>query len=146
MVRRFLGGWAILPGGTDGENPWSVCLDRFRMEKPVVHLSSSLEAPFVQLQREATRSSASSRAPIAADQPSAQLSAATRCRAPSRSGTVAPAAWYVPKFYRELSPVLQSLVVGGVSPNHCMQPTPQTVIKFACANLPPVWVAADAGC
>jgi diadenosine tetraphosphate (Ap4A) HIT family hydrolase len=23
---------------------------------------------------------------------------------------------------------------------------PQTVIKFACANLPPVWRAADAGC
>jgi len=33
-----------------------------------------------------------------------------------------------------------------VSPNHCMQPPPQTVIKLACANLPPVWVAADAGC
>jgi len=32
------------------------------------------------------------------------------------------------------------------SPNHCMQPTPQTVIKFAYANLPPVWRAADAGC
>src|SRR4249920_1924937 len=28
-------------------------------------------------------------------------------------------------------------------PNHCMQPTPQPVIKFACANLPPVWCAAD---
>ena len=31
-------------------------------------------------------------------------------------------------------------------PNHCMQPTPQTVIKFAHANLSPVWGAADAGC
>ena len=35
---------------------------------------------------------------------------------------------------------------GGATPNHCMQPTPQPVIKFACANLPPVWCAADAGC
>jgi hypothetical protein len=34
----------------------------------------------------------------------------------------------------------------GLPPNHCMQPTPQTVIKFAYANLPPVWCAADAGC
>jgi len=25
-----------------------------------------------------------------------------------------------------------------VPPNHCMQPTPQPVIKFAYANLPPV--------
>ena len=33
-----------------------------------------------------------------------------------------------------------------VPPNHCMQPTPQPVIKFACANLSPVWCAADAGC
>ena len=33
-----------------------------------------------------------------------------------------------------------------VPPNHCMQPTPQPVIKFACANLSPVWRAADAGC
>jgi len=33
-----------------------------------------------------------------------------------------------------------------VPPNHCMQPTPQSVIKFAFANLPPVWCAADAGC
>ena len=33
-----------------------------------------------------------------------------------------------------------------LTPNHCMQPTPQTVIKFAYANLPPVWCAADAGC
>ena len=33
-----------------------------------------------------------------------------------------------------------------VPPNHCMQPTPQPVIKFAYANLPPVWCAADAGC
>ena len=31
-----------------------------------------------------------------------------------------------------------------VPPNNCMQPMPQTVIKFACANLPPVWCAADA--
>jgi hypothetical protein len=30
--------------------------------------------------------------------------------------------------------------------NHCMQPTPQPVIKFAYANLPPVRCAADAGC
>jgi hypothetical protein len=35
---------------------------------------------------------------------------------------------------------------GAATPNHCMQPTPQPVIKFANANLPPVWVAADAGC
>ena len=34
----------------------------------------------------------------------------------------------------------------GVTPNKRMQPTSQTVIKFACANLPPVWCAADAGC
>ena len=34
----------------------------------------------------------------------------------------------------------------GAPPNHCMQPTPQPVIKFACANLSPVWCAADAGC
>ena len=39
-----------------------------------------------------------------------------------------------------------STSIGGVPPNHCMQPTPQPVIKFACANLPPVWCAADAGC
>jgi hypothetical protein len=32
------------------------------------------------------------------------------------------------------------------SPNERMQPTPQPVIKFARANLPPVWAAADAGC
>jgi hypothetical protein len=32
----------------------------------------------------------------------------------------------------------------GVSPNKRMQPTHQPVIKFACANLPPVWRAADA--
>ena len=31
-------------------------------------------------------------------------------------------------------------------PNHCMQPTPQSLIKFAYANLSPVWCAADAGC
>ena len=36
--------------------------------------------------------------------------------------------------------------MGGLPPNHCMQPTPQPVIKFAYANLPPVWCAADAGC
>src|SRR6266850_7876017 len=29
-------------------------------------------------------------------------------------------------------------------PNKRMQPTHQPVIKFACANLPPVWRAADA--
>jgi hypothetical protein len=34
----------------------------------------------------------------------------------------------------------------GMPPNHCMQPTSQPVIKFAYANLPPVWAAADAGC
>jgi len=34
----------------------------------------------------------------------------------------------------------------GAPPNHCMQPTPQPVIKFAYANLPPAWAAADAGC
>ena len=28
-------------------------------------------------------------------------------------------------------------------PNHCMQPTPQPVIKFAYANLPPVWWAVQ---
>ena len=33
-----------------------------------------------------------------------------------------------------------------VTLNHCMQPTPQPVIKFACANLSPAWRAADAGC
>ena len=32
------------------------------------------------------------------------------------------------------------------APNNCMQPTPQPVIKFAYANLSPVWCAADAGC
>jgi len=26
---------------------------------------------------------------------------------------------------------------GGDATNHCMQLTPQTVIKFACANFPP---------
>ena len=36
--------------------------------------------------------------------------------------------------------------IPGMPPNHCMQPTPQPVIKFAYANLPPVWCAADAGC
>ena len=39
-----------------------------------------------------------------------------------------------------------STIIGGAPPNHCMQPTPQPVIKFAYANLPPVWCAADAGC
>jgi hypothetical protein len=33
-----------------------------------------------------------------------------------------------------------------VPSNNRMQPTPQPVIKFACANLSPVWCAADAGC
>ena len=32
------------------------------------------------------------------------------------------------------------------TPNHCMQPTPQTVIKFAYANLPPAWRAAQLRC
>ena len=32
------------------------------------------------------------------------------------------------------------------SPNHCMQPTPQPVIKFASANLSTVWRAADTAC
>jgi len=32
------------------------------------------------------------------------------------------------------------------APNHCVQPTPQSIIKFAYANLSPVWCAADAGC
>ncbi len=36
--------------------------------------------------------------------------------------------------------------MSGPPPNHCMQPTPQPVIKFAYANLSPVWCAADAGC
>ena len=31
-------------------------------------------------------------------------------------------------------------------PNHRMQPALQPVIEFACANLPPVWRAADARC
>jgi len=30
--------------------------------------------------------------------------------------------------------------------SHCMQPLPQAVINFACANLPRVWRAADAAC
>jgi hypothetical protein len=30
--------------------------------------------------------------------------------------------------------------------NHCMQPMPPPVVKFAYANSPPVWCAADAGC
>jgi hypothetical protein len=111
-----------------------------------VHLSTSLEAPSVQTGARRQGLSASSRASIAAPQRSAQLSRAIRCCALSRCGTVALAAWYVPKFYQELSRALQSFVVGGVSPNHCMQPTPQPVIKFAYANLPPAWVAADAGC
>jgi hypothetical protein len=34
----------------------------------------------------------------------------------------------------------------GLPPNHCMQPTPQPVIKFAYANLPPVWRAAQLRC
>ena len=33
-----------------------------------------------------------------------------------------------------------------VPSNNRMQPTHQTRIKFACANLPPVWRAADAWC
>ena len=31
-------------------------------------------------------------------------------------------------------------------PNHCTQPARHPVIKFACADLPPVRCAADAGC
>ena len=31
-----------------------------------------------------------------------------------------------------------------MTPNKPMQPTPQLVMKFACANLPPVWAAAGA--
>src|SRR5271166_4485827 len=38
-----------------------------------------------------------------------------------------------------------NLLVGGASPKHCMQPTHQPVIKFAYANLSPVWRTADAG-
>ena len=34
----------------------------------------------------------------------------------------------------------------GVTPNKRMQPTHQTVIKFAHANLPPVWRAAQLRC
>jgi hypothetical protein len=33
-----------------------------------------------------------------------------------------------------------------MTPNKRMQPTSQPVIKFAYANLSPVWAAADAGC
>ena len=40
----------------------------------------------------------------------------------------------------------QTFAVFEAPPNHCMQPMPQPVIKFAYASLPPVWVAADAGC
>jgi hypothetical protein len=32
------------------------------------------------------------------------------------------------------------------APNKALEQTHQPVIKFACANLPPVWCAADAGC
>jgi len=39
-----------------------------------------------------------------------------------------------------------STSASGAPPIHCMQPTPQPVIKFACANMSPVWCAADAGC
>ena len=38
------------------------------------------------------------------------------------------------------------ILVFTAPPNNCMQPTPQPVIKFAYANLPPAWCAADAGC
>jgi len=41
---------------------------------------------------------------------------------------------------------MMCLVAIQVPPNHCMQLTPQPVIKFAYANLSPVWRAADAGC
>jgi hypothetical protein len=43
-------------------------------------------------------------------------------------------------------PLVASHGARGLPPNHCMQPTPQPVIKFACANLSPAWRAADAGC
>jgi hypothetical protein len=48
----------------------------------------------------------------------------------------------------KLSSVCVSMETSALAlpPNHCMQPTPQTVTKFAYANLPPVWRAADAGC
>jgi len=36
------------------------------------------------------------------------------------------------------------LAASRVRVNKGMQPTPQPVIKFACANLPPVWRAAAA--
>ena len=36
------------------------------------------------------------------------------------------------------------LVYESAPPNKRMQPTHQPVIKFACANLSPVWCAADA--
>jgi hypothetical protein len=39
-----------------------------------------------------------------------------------------------------------STSIGGAPLNHCIQPTPQPVIKFECANRPPVWCAADSGC
>ena len=37
-----------------------------------------------------------------------------------------------------------SPVCSKAPPNKRMQPTHQPVIIFACANLPPVWRAADA--
>jgi hypothetical protein len=43
-------------------------------------------------------------------------------------------------------PQMQTEITIGPPPNHCMQLTPQPVIKFAYANLSPVWCAADAGC
>ena len=33
-----------------------------------------------------------------------------------------------------------------VLPNKPLELTRPAVTKFACANLPPVWAAADAGC
>jgi hypothetical protein len=35
---------------------------------------------------------------------------------------------------------------GGAPPNQSLERTHQPVIKFACANLPPVWRAAQLGC
>jgi hypothetical protein len=35
--------------------------------------------------------------------------------------------------------------IRGLVPNHCMQPTPQSVIKIAYTDLSPVWCTTDAG-
>jgi hypothetical protein len=39
-----------------------------------------------------------------------------------------------------------STSIGDAPPNHCMQPTPQPVIKFACADLSPAWRATQRRC